>query len=261
MKNLIYVSVFYNKKYIELLHLLLQSLKNFGKIDDSIDILIMTHHTFRQEIEGICNSLNIPCLMALLNNTTIPESKWARFKIFELDMDITKYSKILYLDTDVIVQKDIRVLFENDLANKLYARREGDTSAEFFGGLIFKERGMVKKVPGFCSGVLLFKPCTEIRQLFSQTLNHIHEYQRSGKEFGTCVDQPVLNFYTITKNLHEIELLSDIVTNRPDINTTRETICHFAGNTCSYEIKFNRMKQFYSNIQSRKSNTSLSMSN
>jgi lipopolysaccharide biosynthesis glycosyltransferase len=186
--------------------------------------------------------------MALLNSTTIPESKWARFRIFELDLDLSNYSQILYLDVDIIVQKDIHDVFRHDLDNKLYARREGDTSGEFFGANLFKEHGDVKKVPAFCSGVLLFKPCAEIRALFLQTSNHIKEYQKSGKRFGALVDQPFLNYNAITQNLHDIELLTDVVTNNPDINTTKQIICHFTGNTCSYESKYPRMRKFYAHI-------------
>lgn len=257
MKNLVYVSVFYNQKYIELLHMMLRSLHNFGNIDNSIDVVILTHHTFEDEIVSICKEIGIPSTVILMNNTTIPESKWARFKIFDVGLEISDYLQVLYLDVDIIIQQDIREVFKYDLENKLYARREGDTSAEFFGGHLFREHGVVSKVSGFCSGVLLFKPCSEIRQLFSITIEHIRDYQRSGKRFGACVDQPFLNFNAITRNLHEIELLEDVVTNRPDINTTKQTICHFSGNTCSFENKHARMQKFYNNICIRKRGTSL----
>ena len=34
-------------------------------------------------------------------------------------------------------------------------------------------------------------------------------------------------------------------TNSPDINSTKETICHFAGNTCAFDVKYKRMKSLY----------------
>jgi hypothetical protein len=82
----------------------------------------------------------------------------------------------------------------------------------------------------------------EIKILFQETLNHILSYQNSGKSFRICVDQPFINFNTIIRNLHEINLLTNYVSNNPDINTYKETICHFAGNTCSFDIKYKRMK-------------------
>lgn len=253
MKNLIYMCVFHNRKYIELLHLLLKSLKIFGKIDDNIDIVILTHKTFEDEIKDITKSLKINTQNVFLDLKSIPESKWARFKIFDINICLEDYSKVLYLDIDVIIQKDIHKVFDLELKNKLYTRKQGDTSGEYYGGDLFKEKGVIEKRPAFCSGVFLFKPCNEIQQLFSRTIQHIQEYHNSGKPFGGCIDQPFLNFHAISSNLHEIDLLSDIVTNSPDINTTNEVICHFAGNSCSYEIKIKRMNSYYNHLLNQNS--------
>lgn len=251
MKNLIYMCVFHNRKYIELLDLLLRSLKKFGNVNDNIDIVILTHKTFEDEIKAITNTLNITGQIVNMNLNSIPESKWARYKIFDINIDLQKYSKVLYLDIDVIIQKDIHKVFDLNLDNKLYARRQGDISGEYYGGDLFKEKGIVDKRPAFCSGVLLFKPCEEMQQLFLKTMHHIQDYEKSGRPFGGCIDQPFLNFHAISSNLHEIELLSNIVTNSPDINTTKEVICHFAGNSCSYEIKVRRMTFYYNYLSSQ----------
>jgi lipopolysaccharide biosynthesis glycosyltransferase len=254
MKKLIYMSIFYNKNYLILLELLLDSLIRFGNLDNSIDILILTHNSFINELNDISKRLNITQVwgitlhIELLNATTIPESKWSRFKIFNLNKDVTVYDKILYLDIDILIQKDIKPLFDLELENKLYARQSGDIGADFFGHFLFKEWiqnsqiYLNLKTPAFCSGVLLFKPCLEIKNLFQETLNHILSYQNSGKPFGTCVDQPFINFNTIIRNLHEIDSLTEFVSNNPDINTRKETIFHFAGNSCGFDIKYKRMK-------------------
>lgn len=259
MKNLIYVSVFYNKKYIELLKLLLQSLKQFGKIDENTDILILTNDSFEQEISLICQHLKINYIIESLNLHNVIESKYSRFKIFDLPKtNVQVYNKILYLDIDIIVQKDINNIFNLNISNKLYARDEGNISGEFFGSFLFQEwfqeghgQNMDKKTRSFCSGVMLFKPCQEIKMLFQNTLNHIISYQNSGKKFGTCIDQPFINFNAIINNLHEIDLLSHIVTNSPDINTHKETICHFAGNTCNFDVKYNAMIKFYKHLEKK----------
>jgi lipopolysaccharide biosynthesis glycosyltransferase len=237
--------VFYNRKYIELLNLLLKSLKTFGNVADSVDILILTHKTFEGEVKSITSTLQITSQIVVMDLNSIPESKWARFKIFDINIDLCRYSKILYLDIDIIIQKDIHKVFNMKLDNKLYARRQGDISGEYYGGNLFKEKGIFEKTPAFCSGVLLFKPCEEVQQLFSRTIEHIQDFEKSGKQFGACIDQPFLNFHAIISNLHEIDLLSDIVTNNPDVNTTNEVVCHFAGNSCSYEVKVRRMTSYY----------------
>lgn len=261
MKNLIYMCIFYNKKYIELLKLLLLSLKNFGKIDDNVDLIILTNEYFKNEIEEICNSIKIASYkVVVLNMNSVEESKWARFSIFDvINDDIYKYSKILYLDTDVIVQKDINEIFKYELEDKLYARDQGNISGEYYGSLLFNEwfengngKDMDKKTQSFCSGVLLFKPCKTIEELFKITLEHIINYKKTGKKFGSCIDQPFLNFNTIIRNLHDINLLREKVTNNPDINTKSETICHFAGDTINFEQKVLKISKFYEYICSNK---------
>lgn len=256
MKNLIYMCIFYNENYLILLELLLCSLIKFGKLDNSIDILILTHYSFVDKLNDISNRLNIVLNIELLNATTIPESKWSRFKIFNLTKDVTVYNKILYLDIDILIQKDIKPLFDLKLENKLYARQSCDISGDFFGNFLFKEwiqhgNSINLKTPAFCSGVLLFKPCLEIKNLFQETLNHIISYHNSGKAFKTCVDQPFINFNAIIRNLHEINLLTDFVSNNPDINTQKETIFHFAGNTCGFDIKYKRMKTIFDFLKTK----------
>ena len=64
---------------------------------------------------------------------------------------------------------------------------------------------MDRKTPSFCSGVMLFNPSDEIKDLFKKTLEHIFNYIKSGKKFGTCVDQPFINFNTIIRNVSKNE--------------------------------------------------------
>jgi len=249
--------IFYNKKYIELLKILLLSLKKFGKIDETIDILILTHESFKTDLENFGKENDISFKTVILDSTTIEETKWARFEIFNLDryIKINEYSKILYLDTDVIIQKYIKDVFKLELQDKLYGKDAGNISGEYYGQKLFQEwfdlgngRDIDKKTKTFCSGVLLFKPSERIKELFNATLMHIKEYKNSGKKFGTCIDQPFINFNTIIRNMQDIELLKNIVTNNPDINTIKETICHFAGDTCNYDVKIIRMSKLYDNL-------------
>ena len=45
--------------------------------------------------------------------------------------------------------------------------------------------------------------------------------------------------------MSDIELLTDKITNNPDINTKDEIICHFAGNTCVFDVKNIKMTNLY----------------
>lgn len=256
MKNLIYMCVFFNQKYIELTKILLKSLKIFGKMDNSVDILIMTNDDFKNELSNFCKSLDISYKIHVLNKITIEESKLSRYEIFRIknDINLNEYSQLLYLDIDVIVQNDIKEIFKYDLLEKIYAKDQGNIGCDMYGKMLFEEwrkennnNYIHEKTKTFCSGVLLFKRCIKVEELFEKILRHLSEYKKSGKKFGSCIDQPFLNFNAIIANMHEIELLKDKITNSPDINSKKEIICHFAGNTCVFDVKNKRMTTLYDN--------------
>lgn len=253
MKNLIYICVFFNQKYIELTKILLKSLQIFGKVDNSIDILIITHDDFKNELSKFCESLNISYKIHVLNKITIEESKLSRYEIFRIknDINLEEYSQILYLDIDIIIQNDIKEIFKYNLLEKIYAKDQGDIGADMYGKLLFEEWSrnsnnyIDKKTKSFCSGVLLFKRCKKVEELFEKTLLHLSEYKNSGKKLGSCIDQPFLNFNAIISNMYDIELLKDKITNNPSINSKKEIVCHFAGNTCAFDVKNIKMTNFY----------------
>lgn len=254
MKNLIYMCVFFNEKYIELTKILLKSLKILGKVDNSIDILIITNFEFKDELSTFCKSLDISYKIHILKKITIEESKLSRYEIFRIkdDIKLKEYSKILYLDIDIIVQSDIKEIFKYELFDKIYAKDQGDIGSDYYGSFLFEEwrkennnNYIDKKTRSFCSGVLLFNRCKKVEELFEKTLNHLLEYKKSGKKFGTCIDQPFLNFNAIITNMYDIELLMDKITNSPDINSKKEIICHFAGDTCVFDVKYKRMNIVY----------------
>lgn len=251
MKNLIYMCVFFNKKYIELTKILLESLKIFGKVDNSIDILIITNDEFKNDLSDFCKGLCISYKIHVLNKITIEESKLSRYEIFKIK-DINDYSKILYLDIDVIVQSDIKEIFKYDLLDKIYAKDQGNISGDMYGHLLFEEwrkensnNYIDKKRTSFCSGVLLFNRCESVKELFERTLKHFYEYKKADKKIGRCIDQPFLNFNAIITNMYDIELLRDKITNSPDINSKKQIICHFAGDTCVFDVKYKRMMTVY----------------
>jgi lipopolysaccharide biosynthesis glycosyltransferase len=253
MKNLIYMCVFFNKKYIELTKILLDSLKKLGKIDNSIDILIITNVELGHELSNFCKSIDISSYkIHIANKITIEESKLSRYEIFRIgdEINLEEYSKILYLDIDVIVQSDIKEIFKYELVDKIYAKDQGDIGSHMYGQELFDEwrkesssNYIDKKTRSFCSGVLLFNRCKAVEELFERTLIHLSEYKKSGKNFRTCIDQPFLNFNAIITNTYDIELLKDKITNSPDINSKKEIICHFAG--CVFDVKYKRMKSLY----------------
>ena len=60
-----------------------------------------------------------------------------KINIFQYE-NIDIYDKILYLDTDVLINSDVNILFNLEIAsNKLYALEEGFIGHELWGGQFF----------------------------------------------------------------------------------------------------------------------------
>jgi len=251
MRNLIYVCVFHNKEYVKLLSLLLRSIKEYGDFDSNVDtdFVIFTHRNFYNDISGIVEEHSLSNVyIRLLELETIVQSKYARLLIFEYER-INEYEKILYLDTDILIVKPLRDIFSHELQERLYAVQECDISGEYFGKHLFDFNKIHIKTPAFNSGVLLFKNCDVIKELFRDILNHILEYQGT-VGFGSCVDQPFFNYHAITKGIQETKLMFNYSINNPYAYKTQPkiAICHFAGSYGSLSEKYKVMETFLCNV-------------
>ena len=137
MKNLIYICIFNHTNYIDLLYLLLESIYISS---DNIDILIYTNTEFMNIISN-SNLYSDKIIFEINDNKfQIYESHIAKLDVFNFSI-INNYNKILYLDTDILVIKDINNIFNliDEKSNLLY----------------------------IIDGVLLFNNCNIIKVLFN----------------------------------------------------------------------------------------------
>ena len=228
MKNLVYMCVFYNEAYLELLKILLSTMKLFSRTD-SIDILVFTSKEFAPKIKEVSDLLDLPILIHTFAFTNFEEAACARLHIFEYP-DIGRYGKILYIDTDIICQNDLSRIFEHTLENKVYALPEGTIEHEYHGGWFFDFTTIDKDTEGMNSGILLFKNTTEIRALFADIRAHIRE----STNMPACVDQPFINYHVIKRNLQDTTFLKtyariySIDPPPPPSAPTDVILCHFA---------------------------------
>jgi lipopolysaccharide biosynthesis glycosyltransferase len=247
--NLVYICVFCNKKFVNLVDLFLESVDTFGNIDSNTDIVIFTHPDFVNSINNVISKYNLPVKIYEMNLNTIVEAKYSRLLIFDTPF-INKYQKILYLDTDILVINGLAKIFNNDLDEKLYVVRECDIGSSYFGGNLFDFTKIDPKTPAFNSGVLLFKNCQVIKGLFKTILDDIIDYYVIGKRIAGCIDQPFFNYHTITNSLNEMNLLRGLSTNSPQSYTDNPNlvVCHFAGK-CDFEQKHDTIKIFLENLK------------
>ena len=247
-KNLVYLGVFVNKEYLELLKILLISVKLFSsRTLESIDFLIMTSRDFAADIRKVSEDVGVPLKLMFLDINRLKGAAFARLYIFEYE-HIMSYEKILYLDTDIIVQGDLMKVFEEPLEDKLYAMKEGTIEHEIHGGHWFDFSTIDKNTVGLNSGILLFKPTETMRTIFTGAIAHIDELRATGKPMPSCEDQAFVNYHFIKAGNYDNRLMEKygliycIEPPPPPSAPTDVVICHFAWPIGNAKHKLGRMK-------------------
>ena len=124
-RTIIYSCVFFNKKYINLVNLLLKSYKLFGNASDDIDYLVICNPNFQKKIQAIFDNLNISGKIWCIDLKTSFEGCYSRLKIFDYT-NINLYNKILYLDTDIIISNSINEILDFEMKKNIYSYDDDD---------------------------------------------------------------------------------------------------------------------------------------
>jgi hypothetical protein len=251
-KYLVYMCVFHNKDYLDLLRILLTTLKFYSKTD-SIDFLVFTSYDFEPMVSEMSNMLKIPVYVKLFEFTTIQQAACARLHIFEYE-DIGSYEKILYIDTDIIIQNDLTKLLESDIEDRIYAMREGTIEHEYHGGWFFDFNTINKDIIGMNSGILLFKNSETIRGIFHDIQAHIKTRMDANEPMPCPQDQPFINYHCIKNGKQDTDLLEKygliycMDPPPPPSGPTDIILCHFVWPIGNAQHKKNRMVQHVSHI-------------
>jgi len=245
--NLVYMCVFYNTKYIRLLELLFLSLRFFSSQDFSI--LILTSSDFESKIQELLTKVGVRCKIHCIPCKSIFEAACSRLHVFEWP-EIGLYEKILYLDTDIILRRDIAPLFSFDLEDKLYGIPSGTLKSPHFGGEFFDFTSIDPSTPGLNSGTMLFPSSAPIRELFSRILNHVNNYPAGKPPYA--LDQPFINYHAFTSGMSDTKLLEPHVSLYEDTmivpNEDTASICHFSYPIGNFEHKYKRMSIFFKGL-------------
>jgi predicted O-methyltransferase YrrM len=246
MKNLIFVCVFNNEKFIKLLYLLLESIYIFGSINENTNILIYTSEQYMNIIKD--SSLYSEYIIFSINNNynSVNLACRARLDLFDL-LDLTgqksiinDYDKILYLDTDILIKNDINKIFDLLSEDKIYALEEGSIDSEntSWGSFLFLNNNEVHNYEdktAFSSGVMLFKNSESIKKLFNTIKEHINFQNISELWFH---DQPYIVYNAMKYNLSNNKVLKEYVAlNDYDIYNNK-SIIHFCGapGVCDHKL-------------------------
>jgi tetratricopeptide (TPR) repeat protein len=249
-KNLVYLGIFFNKDYIELLRIFLITVKLYSNID-SIDFLVITSSDFVPTINTLSDIIGIPLKTMTLDVSRLAGGAFARLYIFEYE-NIMAYDKILYLDTDIIIQGDLMNIFNETIEDKIYGLKEGSIEHEIHGGWWFDFSTIDKDTTGINSGILLFKPSDTMRKIFTEIINHVDDLK--DKNMPQCADQPFVNYHFIKANKYDIQLIDKhcliycIEPPPPPSEPTSVVVCHFVWPIGNANHKMGRMKPHVSHI-------------
>ena len=255
MKNLMYFCVFHNRDYIKLASILLGSLKLFTRNLENIDILVLTSLDFKQDFLDLSNSIGLKLNFKFFVFNTIPDAAMARLYIYDYE-SINYYDKILYLDTDIIIQNDLNIFFNQDIENKkVYALPEDTIYREDFGGWYFDISDEMKhKIMGINSGILLWKNMEKIKDIFNNIINHI-ALEKKNPRYGRMpksADQPFINYHLIKNGNYDVKLITKYALLYPKTSLYPKQsdiiLCHFAWPFGDPKNKKERMSQYMSSI-------------
>jgi len=247
--NLIYACVFLQESYINLLKLLIKSIairSNFNK--QNTDILIVTSESFKPIIQKELSIFDLPIYYYILNVNTLFEAGCARLNIFNYE-NINKYDKILYLDTDILINNNINILLDHDISNdKIYALEEGTIKHQYWGGLLFDFSKYNNNQSAFTTAILFFKNSESMRSLFDKINIHIKNYKFN--QIPACLEQGFVVYNAITENKFDNQLLNLYAENNPIHINNNKIIYHFGGGPGVYKSKFDKMTLFFKIIES-----------
>ena len=179
----------------------------------------------------------------------IDKSCKARLDLFNLP-SITKYDKILYLDTDILVKDDINKVFNVCEEDILYVLEEGivdiDNDCDYWGKSLFgDEINNYNDKSAFTSGILLFNNCEKIKYLFTKINEDIVKRPYN----FICYDQPYIVYNAFKYNLYNNKILKSIVVNNDNNIYSDKVIHHFPGGPGIYQHKLVAMTNFLNRIK------------
>jgi len=216
--NCIFICIFNQEQYVTMFYLLLESLHIYGNTNH---ILIYTSTPFMNIIKQ--SHLYNENIHFEMNDTydTIDKACKARLDFFDLQ-SITKYDKILYLDTNILIKDDINKVFDIINDDIIYTLEEGNIydDSDFWGKTLFGNE-IYEDTTAFTRGILLFNNCEKIKNLFNMIKEDIHKRPYN----FSCYDQPYIIYNAFKYNLYNNKILKAFAANN-DNNITYYVIFH-----------------------------------
>lgn len=235
----IYLCAFISKIYLEEAKVCIQSIRSNGLFEG--DIYLFTD--MNTENDNYFITYDIKVIKTQCPSVELSASY--RTRLFD-HLPLSQFNDtdiILYIDTDIVIMKPLSLLDLNNIGDKIHvygypSRTQNEWS---FSGFLTKDNNYTNKT-AFCSGILIFRPTIQIKQVFDE----IHELYLSlikQRKVNACWEQPALCYKFIEHNVYEISLNNLVYEERSNIKPNDKNVFnHFCGMRSSN--RFNLMKKY-----------------
>jgi lipopolysaccharide biosynthesis glycosyltransferase len=204
--NLVYYTLGFDIKYLDLLHVSIKSLRKYNK---DIHILIICDELLVDQCTETLKEFEHIQIVPCTDSVSAMDSSMKKLRLF--DYDISKYSKVLFIDSDILVDIDLSRIFSNMVDQKLYAfaehREFGFHFANYFSlmNYTFEDYSFFKehKIYPFNCGLFGFLNSDEMKDHFARILSMIDNYE--GEYY---YEQSFMNVYFNKLNLVDTTIIN-----------------------------------------------------
>lgn len=166
---------------------------------------------------------------------------------------LERYSKVIHLDVDTVITKDIQDIFNQIEPNQIsFATENIDTPAKIIGEcwagplLLPEEKNNYKDIDSICCGIFGFDKSISLK--LEDVYEYILECENQGFR-GQCCDQHAFTAYVLRNNLYNFNLQNYVTHNAQQLLRQNKIdlssdirIYHFAGGVTSAG-KYEMMKK------------------
>lgn len=186
----------------------------------------------------------------------------SRYMVYDFEI-VNKYSPIMYIDCDIVINKDVNKIFHSAMAtNKILLSEEfkSDHALPWFGGVHWHEAGQDCKLinSAINSGIFLFKSIETVKELLFtvvQSMLHSQKVKHSReKSILETLDQPNLNYVLMAHfpNNFDVEILTQCVSHAANENFAKIPLggfAHFNGGLGDFRSRVDLMHKYVEYVE------------